>query len=116
MSDAAGGIGDGKLTRGELVARSHGELKRAIATRIGTNPGRYGAGIGTERHHRLTADEVHGIAEKLGLGRQPHTSKQQLRNQIMHELGRAHRVGVRDWDTSDLREVLLALDDGGRDE
>lgn len=88
---------------------THGELKRAIARRIGSDPDRYSAESGTERHNSLTNDEITGICEVLGLGFLAAEPNQVRRNAIMLKIGREHRTGVRHWDSSDLRAVLLRL-------
>lgn len=90
-------------------AASHGELKRRIATLLGTDPDRYAADLGTERHHRLTDGEISAICERLGLDAD--ASNQTRRDAIMQHLGREHRLGKRLWDSSDLRAVIAALDD-----
>lgn len=88
---------------------SHGELKRRLALRLGTNPDRYGADLGTERHKRLTAKEVTRICELLGLGFVD-ASKQEKKDMVMIKLGRDHRTGARDWDASDLVAVINRLE------
>lgn len=88
---------------------SHGELKRRLAELIGSDPSRYAADTGTERHKRLTAAEVAAIAEAMNLGFLD-GSKQELRDTIMIKLGRDHRTGVRMWDASDLVAVIKALE------
>jgi hypothetical protein len=91
------------------MAKSHGELKRYLADTLGTDPDRYSADTGCERHKRLTAEEVDRIAEHfgMGLGGAP---KQQTMNAIMIRLGRDHRTGVRVWDASDLVATIEALE------
>lgn len=93
------------------AAASHGEMKRHIAQAVGTDPQRYAAGTGTERHKRLTAAEVNQLADALEIGFIDGT-KQEKRDAIMLKLGRDHRVGIRLWDSSDLRAVVDALEEG----
>jgi len=97
------------------AAASHGELKRRIAARLGTDPERYGTGIGTERHKRLTAAEIDALCEALGLGFLD-GPKQERMNTVMLKLGRDHRTGAAVWDSADLRAVLDALDEAGVDD
>jgi len=94
---------------GVSMQQSHGELKRYLAETLGTDPNRYSAETGCERHKRLTAEEVDRIAEHFGMGLSGET-KQQTRDAIMIRLGRDHRTGVRMWDVSDLVAVIDALD------
>lgn len=92
------------------MTSSHGELKRDLAETLGTDPDRYSADTGCERHKRLTAEEVDRIAEHfgMGLGGAP---KQQTKDAIMIRLGRDHRTGVRGWDASDLVAIIKALEE-----
>lgn len=91
-------------------AASHGELKRRIATMLGTDPGRYAADLGTERHRRLTDAEISAICERLGLDDVLDADNQARRDAIMRALDRDHRLGIRLWDSSDLLAVIDALD------
>lgn len=90
---------------------THGELKQQIADRLGTDPERYSSDLGVERHKRLTNREVTRICEELGMGFLRDEVKQDRRNAIMQRLGRDHRVGASEWDTSDLRAVIEVLYD-----
>jgi len=91
------------------IQDSHGELKRRLATIIGTDPARYADDTGCERHKRLTAAEVRALSERLGLGLSGQR-KQQIKEAVMFRLGRDHRTGVRMWDASDLVAVIKALE------
>jgi hypothetical protein len=94
---------------GVSMQQSHGELKRYLAETLGTDPNRYSAETGCERHKRLTAEEVDRIAEHFGMGLSGET-KQQTRDAIMIRLGRDHRTGAHTWDASDLVAVIDSLD------
>lgn len=89
--------------------RSHGEFKRDLAEAVGSDPSRYAAATGEERHKCLTKAEYVGLAEALGLGFLADESKQQLRDAILLKLGRDHRTGVTYLDTSDLRAIHEAV-------
>lgn len=88
----------------------HGELKRRIAQLLGTDPGRYGADLGTERHKRLLNEEITLICERAGMGFLSDESKQERMESIMLKLGRDHRTGIGTWDTSDLAAVVRHLE------
>ena len=93
-----------------MTELDHGELKREIAARIGSDPERYGTGIGTERHRCLTADEITKIGDCLGLGFLADERKQTKMDTIMLKLGRDHRTGASRWDVSDLAAVRDRLE------
>ena len=95
----------------------HGELKRRLAHHIGSDPSRYAADIGTERHKRLLDEEITLICDRLGLEFLDDEAKQQRMDAIMLKLGRDHRTGAQAWDTSDLVAVVRALHpDNDRDD
>jgi hypothetical protein len=90
---------------------SHGELKRHLATLLDTDASRYGDGIGTERHKRLTAAEIDALCEVLGLGFLADETKQEQMDAIMLKLDRNQRTGVGMWDTADLVAVIEAVEE-----
>jgi hypothetical protein len=92
-----------------LHRASHGELKRRLASLVDSDPERYSSDLGTERHKRITASEVDGVCETLGLGFVDGT-QQDKRDAVMLKLGRDHRTGIRMWDSSDLRAVIERLE------
>jgi len=81
---------------------------------VGSNPNRYSAEMGNERHKELTADDVDGICRELELEIFD-APKQTKKDAAMIKLGRDHRTGVGMWDSSDLHAVVRALEDGGAD-
>lgn len=90
-------------------AASHGKMKRRIAELVGADPSRYSEDLGNERHKRLKLKEIDWICHMLGVGFVD-GSKQEKRDMIMIKLGRDHRTGVREWDSSDLRAVIERLE------
>lgn len=91
------------------IQSSHGELKRRLAERLGTDVSRYSADIGTERHKCLTALEVDRICEEFGMPLGDETKQQQM-DAVMIRLGRDHRTGAAIWDAADLVAVIQALE------
>lgn len=96
---------------GVSAEATHGEMKRRLAGIIGSDPDRYAASTGTERHKNLTVDELKAIARELGLDLDEE-SKQTVKDTIMLRLGRDHRTGAGMLDSSDLRAILEALEEG----
>jgi hypothetical protein len=88
---------------------SHGELKRRLATLVGSDPSRYSTKTGTERHKRLSAAEIGGICEQLGLDFLD-CSVQEKRDAIMLKIGRDHRTGKQYWDSGDLHALVRELE------
>lgn len=98
------------------IQSDHGKLKRRIAELVGANPDRYADDLGTERHKTLTAEEIDGICDQLGIGFLD-CSKQEKKDACMLKLGRDHRTGTSMWDASDLVAVIDALEEtGGADD
>jgi hypothetical protein len=86
-------------------------MKRRLAEMAGTDASRYSTELGTERHKRLSAADIDGICEQLGLGFLCAETMQEQRDAIMIKLDRDHRTGARSWDSSDLLAVVEALEE-----